>query len=329
MNEFNSIFKLELEAYLSIRESILSVSAAKHERCYLKRFDEYLLLVSRDRVPEINEELMNNWLSSLKGKSSSIENEVIVVRQFLRYLAKTGVPVFAPAVPKVRDDYVPYIFSDNELELIFHSADNITLQYAQPNKLLVIIFPTILRLMFSCGLRIGETCELQMKDVDLENGILHMKHTKGNKHRLVPMSTTMTEILREYCLVLGIIAQPDAWLFPSVDRQSPISQKTIKNRFDVILRDNEIRLKNRKKHERGPCLHCLRHVFAFKSFSQAQQIGVTLDDSIPYLSIYLGHERLNETSKYLKFSSILYPRSVTDFGDFIQDLLPEVNYEIE
>lgn len=90
---------------------------------------------------------------------------------------------------------------------------------------------------------------------------------------------------------------------------------------------NGIRLENRKKHERGPCLHCFRHVFAFKSFSQAERQGRHLDDSIPFLSIYLGHDGINETAKYLKFSNELFPESIDAFGDFMSGLLPEVDYE--
>lgn len=131
----------------------------------------------------------------------------------------------------------------------------------------------------------------------------------------------------EYCLAMGIFEKTEGWLFPSSKTDSHISGRSVKNRFDKILKDNDIRLANRKKHERGPCLHCLRHVFAFKSFAQAERAGRHIDDAIPYLSIYLGHDSLDETSKYLKFSSELFPEAVENFGDFMYDLLPEVDYE--
>ena len=93
------------------------------------------------------------------------------------------------------------------------------------------------------------------------------------------------------------------------------------------LEDNRIELKNRKKHERGPCLHCMRHVFAFKSFKQTERLGMSLTDSVPFLSICLGHDSLNETEKYLKFSSEMYPETTELFGSFMKDLLPEVDHE--
>jgi hypothetical protein len=36
---------------------------------------------------------------------------------------------------------------------------------------------------------------------------------------------------------------------------------------------------------------------------------------------------LEETSKYLKFSNEMYPQSMDAFGSFMEDILPEVDYE--
>ena len=191
----------------------------------------------------------------------------------------------------------------------------------------MIEFPVIIRLLYSCGLRVGETVKISMPDVDLDNGILRMLNTKGNKHRLVPMSSAMADILTRYCMAMGLYGKNSGWLFPSSRNNEHMSAEAVKSRFSSILSANGIRLENRKKHERGPCLHCFRHVFAFKSFSQAERQGRHLDDSIPFLSIYLGHDGINETAKYLKFSNELFPEAIDTFGDFMSGLLPEVDYE--
>ena len=224
---------------------------------------------------------------------------------------------------------MPYLFSDEEIELIFHTVDTCELQTdkkADPN--VVLVMPVILRLLYSCGLRIGETVMLKIKDVDFERGILYMENTKGNKHRLVPMSQKMSDLLQKYCFAMGIYNNPQSWLFPSAITMNHVSDRAVKNRFKKILDDNNICLYNRQKHERGPCLHCFRHVFAFKSFAQAEKLGRHLDDAIPYLSIYLGHESLDETSKYLKFSNEMFPESIDAFGSYMNDVFAEVDYEI-
>ena len=323
---FKSIYSNHLSQYYSLRSVTLSDSAKKHELCYLRRFDAYVAKQLKT-YGGITEPFVNEWVGSLSGKSGSVENEVVVIRQFLTYLGLSGECVCLPVVPKVRDDYVPYIFSDEELSIIFASADNIVLKDPKADPYIVIEFPVIIRLLYSCGLRVGETVKISMPDVDLDNGILRMLNTKGNKHRLVPMSSAMADILTRYCMAMGLYGKNSGWLFPSSRNNEHMSAEAVKRRFSSILSANGIRLENRKKHERGPCLHCFRHVFAFKSFSQAERQGRHLDDSIPFLSIYLGHDGINETAKYLKFSNELFPEAIDAFGDFMSGLLPEVDYE--
>lgn len=324
---FNSIYSDQLLQYYNLRCSVLSESSRKHELCYLSRFDSFIEKYM-DSCGQFTEEFINGWLHSLSGKSSSIENEVIVIRQFLNYLRLSGKNVYLPVIPKVHEDYVPYIFSDAEMQCIFNSADNIIQKDYKADPYLVLEFPVIIRLLYSCGLRIGETVKIRMDDVDLENGILRLINTKGDKHRLVPMSVGMMNILTKYCLAMGSYENGDSWLFPSALIDGHISDRAVKRRFKTILKNNGICRHGRKKHERGPCLHCLRHVFAFKSFAQAERNDRHLDNAIPYLSVYLGHDSLNETAKYLKFSNELFPESMDVFGDFMNELLPEVDYEM-
>lgn len=113
-----------MSQYYNLRCSILSESAKKHELCYLRRFDNYI----KSRITthgNLTEDFINSWIGTLSGKSSSIENEVVVIRQFLKYIQLSGERVFIPVIPKVHEDYMPYIFDDHEITLIFQSADNV------------------------------------------------------------------------------------------------------------------------------------------------------------------------------------------------------------
>lgn len=179
---FVSKYDKEFSQYYDLRSTVLSDSARKHELCYLKRFDKYIADNIQSDESVLSESFMCKWISILQGSSASIENEVIVIRQFLQYLNLNGYSAFIPVIPKVHDDYFPYIFSDEELELIFGSADNTIVKDKKACIYLPLEFPVILRLLFCCGLRIGETVRIQMKDVDLENGVLKLVNTKGDKH---------------------------------------------------------------------------------------------------------------------------------------------------
>ena len=322
---FKSVYAEELHNYFSIREKVLSISALGHERCYLKRFDDYLSINLVDKNG-ISEELIAGWIDTLRGRRNSLENEVVCVRLFIKYLNTIGYKCYIPVIPKVHEDYTPYLFSDSELEMIFESADN-TVQYSPgADPYLSIELPVILRLLFSSGMRIGETLLLKRTDVDLDNGVLRLLNTKGDRHRLVPVTREMNEILIQYAEVMENLINSE-WFFPSSKKDGHISDRSVKHRFEYILEECNIHLDNRKKFQRGPCLHCFRHVFAFKSFAQNEKNGHSINDVIPFLSIYLGHVSLNETAKYLKFSSEMYPKSVTDFGEYMDSILPEVSFD--
>lgn len=325
MTTFNSPFRKELEDFLSIRQTSLSKSTYAHDCHYLADFDTFVARYTNEK--SVSEALMNDWIRTLNGKSSSIANEVIVIRIFLKYLNSIWITAYLPLIPKVADDYVPYIFSDEELERIYLQADNLQVSNIKKNPLIQYEFPMVIRLMYGCGLRIGETLALKMRDVDLIGGTLIMRHTKGDKQRLVPMHPLLTEILERYRLTMGIVGVPDAWLFPVFVKDESMTPKDTQHWFEKILRLAEISSPGRKKHERSPCLHCMRHVFVFKSFAKAEKAGRKIDDSVPYLSIYLGHDSLQETEKYMKFSSELFPVAMELFSDYSADVFPEVAHE--
>ncbi|CAI9396714.1 MULTISPECIES: tyrosine-type recombinase/integrase [Bacillaceae] len=230
---------------------------------------------------------------------------------------------FAPASLTEKSQF----FSDEELKRIFALSDNITLTKSQPNPYIQLEFPMMLRIMYGCCLRVGETLALKMKDMDLDGGILILKQTKGDKQRLVPMHETLTSILIRYCLVMGLIGKAEALLFPSAIQEVPLSVKAARNKLNTILKYAGISLKGMGKRERGPCLHCLMHVFAFKYFAEAEKSGRSIDASVPYLSIYLGHDSLKETESYLKFSSEFYPEAMELFEDYTLQVFPEVSYD--
>lgn len=324
--DFKSIFHQEITDFLGVRKISMAKSTYDHDRHYLTKFDQYLAK-NKVLVKEICEDSIIGWVSLLQGKSSSIANEVIVIRIFLTYLSSIGIKVFIPPVPKVSADYIPYIFTDDELSRIFNFADNIKMTESQPNPYIQLEYPMMLRMMYGCGLRVGETLALQMKHVDLSGGILTLVVTKRNKERLVPMKASLTEILHQYCLAMGLLGESERYLFPTTNKSEHLSNKTALHRFEYTLKNTDIRLPARKKYERGPCLHCLRHVFTLKSFINAEKAGRRIDDSIPYLSIYLGHNSLQGTETYLKFSNELFPDSVQMFEEYTADIFPEVDYE--
>lgn len=82
--------------------------------------------------------------------------------------------------------HTPYIFTEDEIRRIFQIADSLEPCASVPLRHQVM--PVLLRVLYGCGLRISEALELRVADVDLSNGLLHIRHGKNGRERLVPMS---------------------------------------------------------------------------------------------------------------------------------------------
>ena len=78
---------------------------------------------------------------------------------------------------------------------IFHVIDTLPIDKNSNSN---IVYPVLFRVLYGCGLRIGEALALKIHDVDVVNGILNIKHAKYDKKRLVPMSESLTHVCQKY-----------------------------------------------------------------------------------------------------------------------------------
>lgn len=290
---------------------------------HMKSFDQHLYEhgFSGGYIPE---ELVDGWLASLQGyRDFTISSYINTLRGFLRFRAGLGGGGYVPPSRKKTYDYTPYIFSDEETVRICSIADNYEIRCNNRLPYIQIEFPMVIRILCGCGTRLGETLAIRMGDVDLERHVLTLRSTKWKKERLVPMHHSLGEMLGQYCRAMGLIGKLDAYLFPRLDFSGHLEQFDLRNRFNQVLRLAGISLEGRNFQERGPCMHCFRHRFVFKSFQQLEAAGIRVDDSVPILSVYLGHYDLMETEKYMKFSSQLFPDELGKFESFSDGFFPD------
>jgi len=233
----------------------------------------------------LTEETITPWPKTITGKPSTKKYKLLVLRDFAKYLNSLGYNAFIPEIPPASSDYVPYIFSEEEWLRIIDACDNLSCGHSYSNT--PVEFPLLVRMLYGCGLRLNEALSLQMKDIDLDGGTLTIRQAKRNRQRLVPMSQSLTEICRRYCQQMCLIVKDDSFVFPNY-YQEHYSNSWAQRWFKIILEQAAIIYVRTDSHERGPCLHCLRHTFAFYSFTKAEAEGYTLDNSVPFLSTYLG-----------------------------------------
>ena len=326
MTDFKSAFQQEMTDYLAVRKHAVSPGTYGCDCATLRSFDCYLAANGTDGK-EIGIAAVHGWMQSLcpSYARSTFVGKVSSLRKFLEYLRYSGFAVFLPRCPKLDDAYLPYIFSDTELEKIFRAADSIR-PAAPARPYIHLELPMLLRLLYCCGLRLGEALALQVKDIHFKDGTILIRNAKNKKQRIVPVDWALAGMLGKYCLAMGLAGGPEDFLFPGRSPGKPLSKNTAWRRFRRILEETGIYTKP-EAHTRGQCLHCFRHLFAIRSFAQAERNGRPVDDSVPYLSIYLGHDDMNGTEKYLKFSSDMFPEYNAMFESYAGEAFSEVSYE--
>ena len=328
MSEYRSVFRDEIRTHLSIREVELSSEAYRHYKRTITLFDEYLCRINHTEK-RIAGSVIEGWIKEVSAGISVNTSSLHVhyIRQLLLYLIGCGYPCFIPRTVRTRDTYVPYLYSDKDIEEIFKAADSLTVPQATENIFIEKEMPLILRLLFCCGLRVGETLNIKVGDVDFKSNLIILRVTKKYKQRVVPYGEELSEIIYRYCAGMGILNDSGAYLFPAKDKYSHVSANSVGNYYRVIRKKAGISNKYSIKNGRGACLHCFRHSFAVRSFDKNERNGIQASESVPFLSTYLGHDSLYETEKYLKYSGNYFEDTLAKFTAFSEGLFPEVNFD--
>lgn len=210
---------------------------------------------------------------------------------------------YVPDSPYAEHTYLPYIYSDEEINRIFHVSDNLKTRYKDCQSPLIL--PMLLRLLYGTGMRLGEALQLTMAQLNLKSGYIVLMETKNNRERIVPIHQSLAEMLFRYASAMEILANPESPVFPN-RRGDFFSKRWAQGWFEIILDRADIRDIKNHSRKRGPCLHSFRHGYAYLALKQARADGLAFEEAIPFISTYLGHRDVAGTDYYLKFSYTLF-----------------------
>jgi len=145
-------------------------------------------------------------------------------------------------------------------------------------------FRMLFTTMYATGLRLKEARYLETSDLNAKRGVIVVRHAKGGKQRLVPLSQTLLGQLREYWKA----ERPSApYLFPSSVCAAPMSADVARRALKLAAREAGIRTKV------SP--HTLRHCFA----THLLEAGVELRT----IQVLLGHTSIQTTTRYSRVAT--------------------------
>lgn len=319
----NSVLASEMTAYA---EMLYGTDRDTEEYLTVFKSLDKFMMKADVKTKELSESLVLDWLSSLTVVRRTKNGYIGRTRKFARYLIAMGIPAYEPDYCRENHSFVEYTFSDEEFSAIIEVADNATANaFKSPTEY---IFPVLLRVLYGCGLRIQETLVLQWRDVNLDTAVITILEAKNDKQRFVPMSASLCVILRRYRKRRFPVDCEAEYLFGNPGKSGmPYIKSTFRYWFQRVISYANISNERKRHFERCISTHTLRHYFTFKSFLKSESKGRSIDETVPVLSAYLGHETFHSTERYLTGDYTLYTDSQEKVYAAIESLFPEVSFE--
>jgi len=221
-----------------------------------------------------------------------------VVRGFATYLHALDPAHQVPPpdlLPRRPTRATPYLYSDADIAALIGAAQSL------PSPLRRATFATLVGLLAVTGMRVGEAIALDRDDVDLDLGLVLVRHAKFDKTRELVLHPSTTDALRRFVAEQNRVA--------SSPRRSPA--------FFVSMTGTRLLYRNVQRvfqqlvqwagltPRSGACrprLHDLRHGFAVHSMIEAYAAGQDGQLRLTLLSTYLGHVHPTSTYWYLSAS---------------------------
>ncbi len=297
---FQCVLAPQLEEFLRDKRS--RGFSYRREAYHLLQLDRFLVEAGLAEVG-LPQPLTEQWLSrSANRKPGTHRKRAVVVRQLAAFLRLHGCPAHIPLLPwtprkEVRS--AARIFSRKETHALLEAADHLPRSPRSPVRHLVV--PELFRVLYGCGLRVGEARHLTVADVDPGSGVLRINQGKFRRDRIVPVAPGLRCRPERYAKVPGTRAPSEPFL--PAPRGRHYGHQGICCIFRELLERADIVHGGRG---RGPRLHEIRHTFAVHRLEEWYRAGEDLNAKLPLLATYLGHQSMVGTQAYLQLTQALF-----------------------
>lgn len=264
---------------------------------YLNEFLQWLeqqgiLDITQIQAPEINR--YYQYISSRPSKKDggalsqkTTHSHMRIIRDLFEMLLRNGqIPINPTSTlnfpyPKISEERT--VLDQDEIKQLYQATETAQEQ-------------AILSLAYGCGLRVGELVKCNVEDIRLREKILIVPQGKGNKRRVVPMSSGVAKDLANYYynerdeLTKGRDFKPNQNAFMLHSRGGRMQKDTYNQHLKALIE----RTGNLELREKQITIHSLRHSIATHLLEQ----GIAVEQ----VRMFLGHSQLETTQIYTHIS---------------------------
>ncbi|MBY0545210.1 MAG: tyrosine-type recombinase/integrase [Gammaproteobacteria bacterium] len=301
-----------IDQYIRYRRSL--GEKFKTNETYLKAFCR--MMGGNIEPSGISEEMINKFLYAGMPVTSGWFVKHTALKGFYNYAVSRGYiekSVISQITPKRPPPFVPYIYSRHELKILFQGALSYQKNQSHVHPYMIRI---ILILIYATGLRLHEALSLKLSDVDLKESVITVEQSKFYKSRLVPFNQEILNIINEYLCWRKSHAYSEklnVTLFVCKYDQA-LNGSTVEQVFLKIRKNTGIKRMDKANYQ--PRIHDLRHTFAVHRLTSWYVEKKDVQQLLPILSTYLGHQHLVHTSVYLTMTNDLLQEASVRFEQY-------------
>lgn len=228
---------------------------------------------------DIDVQVIHNWIRILKKrvKDVTVNSYLSDIRGFFYWCMNDERKYITPKfkIPYVKfQEAPPKHYNSDEIEALLKKPLK-TDSFGDWRNWAIVYF------IMGTGARASTVCSTKIEDIDFINKGISYEHTKNNKSLVIPLSSELEKVLKEYIKIWRSNAKPSELLFPSVSN-TPYNAKMLWNSMKKYF--------NKRGIEKTT-IHGLRHTFAIN--------WVRNNGNVFILQRILGHATLEMTKKYV------------------------------
>lgn len=245
---------------------------------YQNKVQPFVDFCSGEKIANVTIDTVDNFTVHLRTEHNV--NDVSVVsylrslRAFLYYCMECNyMASFKIHLPKAQKE-IKETYTNEELERLLAKPNTNNCSFTEFK---VWVFENYL---LATGNRLSTALNVRIRDINFEDGVIMLAKTKNRRQQIIPLSNTLSEILREYLEIRG--GEPDDYLFCNNYGQQASSRtfQTLVYRYNV------------KRNVNITSIHAFRHTFA--------KNWILAGGDIVRLKTIMGHSNIAVTNEYLQ-----------------------------
>ena len=160
-------------------------------------------------IEDITKSDLEKMVTSMRNSNlaaNSISTYVRILRVFLSWCNEEGITNLNMK-PYKSEETIKETYSDGELKKLLKKPDLRKCNFAEYRSWVIV------NLLLNNGCRAATIRNIQNQDVDLDNQVIYLRHTKNKKAQVILLCSELCSIIREYMRVRG--GGNDEYLFPN------------------------------------------------------------------------------------------------------------------